>query len=82
MKIFNLVYKIKNPKTEKKLSGGSSQNGIYLNKKMFIKSLPSCKYVNPLGRSYLKRCMLCDVQCTCAPTTVRNSQNRRYLDFF
>ena len=46
MKIFNLVYKIKNPKTEK--------NGIYLNKKRFIKSIPSCKYVNPLGRSYLK----------------------------
>jgi len=27
---------------------------IKIKKKMFIKSLPSCKYVNPLGRSYLK----------------------------
>jgi len=35
-------------------SSGSSYNGIYLNKKRFIKSLPSCKYVNLLHRSYLK----------------------------
>jgi len=33
MKTFNLVYKIKNAETEKKLCGGSSLNGIYLNKK-------------------------------------------------
>ena len=36
------------------MCGGSSYNGIYLNKKRFTKSLPSCKYVNPLQRSCLK----------------------------
>ena len=46
MKIFNLVYKIKNPKTEKSCAVDRL--------KRFIKSLPSCKYVNALGWSYVK----------------------------
>jgi len=52
MKIFNLVYKFKKSKTEKSCAVDMSKNGIYLNKKSFIKSLR--KYVNPLQRSYLK----------------------------
>jgi len=53
MKMFNLVYKIKNPKTVKSCAVDRLKMALYLNKKRFIKSLPSCKYVNPLGRSYL-----------------------------
>ena len=56
MKIFNLVYKIKNPKTEKSCAVNRLKMpySVYLNRKRFIKSLPSCKYVNPLGWSYVK----------------------------
>ena len=55
MKIFNLVYKIKNTKTEKSCAADRLIMAyFFLNKKMFKKSLPVCKYVNPLGRSYLK----------------------------
>jgi len=55
MKNFHLVYKIKNPKTEKSCVVDRLKMAYnYLNKKRFIKSLPSCKYVNPLGSSYLK----------------------------
>jgi len=48
MKIFNLVYKVKKAKAEKKWCGGSSLNGIYLSNARFLKPLPSCKYVNQL----------------------------------
>jgi len=53
MKIFNLVYKTKKEKTEKRC-GGLSVNGICFNKIKFLKLLPSCKSVHPLQRSYLK----------------------------
>ena len=53
MKIFKLVYKIKNPKTEKSFRWIVLKWHIF-KYKSFIKSLPSCKYVNQLGRSYLK----------------------------
>ena len=53
MKNFNLVYKIKKEKTEKR-SGGSSVNDICFNKIKFLKLLPSCKSVNPLQRSYFQ----------------------------
>jgi len=53
MKIFNFVYKIKNPKTEKSCAVDRLKMA-YIETKRFIKSLPSCKYVNSLGRSYLK----------------------------
>ena len=53
MKNFNLVYKIKKNNYEKRC-GGSSVNGICFNKIKFLKLLPSCKYVHPLQRSYLK----------------------------
>ena len=45
MKIFNLVYKIKNPKTEKSYAVDRLKMAYI--KKRFIKSLSSCKYVNP-----------------------------------
>jgi len=53
MKNFNLVYKIKNPKTEKSCAVDCLKMAFITIRKKFIKSLPSCKYVNPLGRSYL-----------------------------
>ena len=52
MKIFNLVYKIKKAKTKK--SCAVDRLKMEYIKKRFIKSLPICKYVNPLNRSYLK----------------------------
>ena len=54
MKHFNLVYKIRKEKNFEKRCGGSSVNGICFNKIKFAKLLPSCKYVHPLQRSYLK----------------------------
>ena len=53
MKIFNLVYKIKNPITEKSYAVDRLKMRYIKIKKRFIKSLPSCKYVNPLGWSYV-----------------------------
>jgi len=44
---------IKSAKTEKWCSG-SFKYGIYLNKKRFLKPLPSSKYVNPLHSYNLK----------------------------
>jgi len=52
MKMFDLVYKIKKAKTEKSCAVDRLKMAYI--KKRFIKSLPSCKYVNPLQRSYLK----------------------------
>ena len=52
MTIFNLVYKIKKQKL-RKVVWWIILKWHFLNKKRFIKSLPSCKYVNPLQRSYL-----------------------------
>ena len=54
MKNFNLVYKIKNPKTEKSCAVDCLKMAFITIRKKFIKSLPSCKYVNPLGWSYVK----------------------------
>ena len=50
MKIFNLVYKIKKAKTEKSCTVDRLKM-TYIKIKGFIKSLPSCKYVNLLPRS-------------------------------
>jgi len=52
MKMFNLAYKIKTAKTEKSCAVDRLKMAYI--KKRFIKSLPSCKYVNPIQRSYLK----------------------------
>jgi len=46
-------YKIKKAKTEKSCAVDLLKWHIY-HKKRFIKSIPSCKCVNPLQRSYLK----------------------------
>ena len=54
MKILNLVYNIKKAKSETGCAVERLKMAYFLNKKTFTKSLPSCKYVNPLQRSYLK----------------------------
>jgi len=48
-----LFLKSKKKKTEKRC-GTSSVNGICFNKIKYLKLLPSCKFVHPLQRSYLK----------------------------
>jgi len=51
MKFFNLVYKNKNPKPEKSCAVDRLKMANIEIIKRFIKYLPSCKYVNPLGWS-------------------------------
>ena len=52
MKIVNLVYKIKKAKTEKSCAVDRLKMA-FIKKKKVLKYLPSCKYVNPLQKSYL-----------------------------
>ena len=51
---FNIVFKNQKRTYCEKRCGGSSVNNICFNKINFLKLLPSCKYVHPLQRSYLK----------------------------
>jgi len=54
MQIFNLVHKVKKAKTEKSGVVETISNGIFLNKKIFLKPLLGFKYVNPLHSNNLK----------------------------
>jgi len=65
MNIFNLVYKIKKAKTEKSSAVDRlKMANIYLNKKGFLKPLPSCKYANPSHSYYLNKSFISpDIFC-------------------